>query len=266
LWCTIALKQKTLKDVHTTLTLYHQSDFRQLPRYNTLVDEVHRATPLFFQLLVELLSAEEAIRIMDSTMLEVCKLHRADDYKVVKTKVAFGKNWQGWHYGFKLHASTSLDGILTSIALTAANVHDAQMEYLLLNKYAKLAVGDTLYGASVVRERMYKRYGTIIIAPPHPKQKKKLITPWQLKLLEHRSKIESVFDYLKEHLHLVSSFPHSMNSRRLADLARRSDIDVILEIVPDMQHVFEFLAGTAPEGDAAVRRLADWVRLKLGLG
>jgi hypothetical protein len=29
-------------------------------------------------------------------------------------------------------------------------------------------------------------------------------------LLHMRSKIESVFDYLKEHLHLVSSFPRSM--------------------------------------------------------
>ena len=38
-----------------------------------------------------------------------------------------------------------------------------------------------------------------------------------------------------------------------------------LEIVPEMQHVFQFLAGTAPEADAAIRRLADWVRPKLGL-
>jgi acetyl esterase/lipase len=45
-------------------------------------------------------------------------------------------------------------------------------------------------------------------------------------------------------------------------------VDVTLEIVPEMQHVFQFLAGTAPEADAAIRRLADWVwvRPKLGLG
>ena len=38
------------------------------------------------------------------------------------------------------------------------------------------------------------------------------------------------------------------DSRKLADLARRSGVDVTLEIVPEMQHVFQFLAGTAPEG------------------
>jgi len=56
------------------------------------------------------------------------------------------------------------------------------------------------------------------------------------------------------------------DSRRLADLARKSGVDVTLEIVPEMQHVFQALAGTAPEADAAIRRLADWVRPKLGFG
>ena len=55
------------------------------------------------------------------------------------------------------------------------------------------------------------------------------------------------------------------DSRKLANLARRSGVDVTLEIVPEMQHVFQALAGTAPEADAAIRRLAEWVRPKLGL-
>lgn len=210
LWSTMALQQKTLMDAHRTLSIYHCRDFKQLPAYNTFVDEVHRALPLCFELLTQLLSFEEAVRIMDSTMLPVCKNHRADDYKVAKNIVRWGKNWQGWHFGFKLHASISLEGALCGIALTDASVYDAQMEHLLLNEHARLAVGDTLYGARVMRERMWRRYGTIIIAPPHPKQKKKIATPWQIELLNIRSKIECVFDYLKEHLHLVSSFPRSV--------------------------------------------------------
>ena len=55
------------------------------------------------------------------------------------------------------------------------------------------------------------------------------------------------------------------DSRKLADLARKTGVEVTLEIVPEMQHVFQFLAGTAPEAVAAIRRLADWVRPKLGL-
>jgi hypothetical protein len=209
IWHTIVLKQKTLKDIHDTVSLYHRQDFPRLPPYNTFVAECHRALPDMFALLTSILSDEEAVRIMDSTMLPVCKLHRVDRYKVARNIAAFGKNWQGWHFGFKLHASIGLNGALSGIALTGANVHDAQMEYLLLNEHARVAVGDTLYGARVMRERMWRRYGTVIIAPPHPKQRKKIAAPWQIELLEARSKIESVFDILKEHLHLVSSFPRS---------------------------------------------------------
>lgn len=211
IWHTIVLKQKTLKDIFNHVALYHHGDFPRLPTYQAFVGEIHRALPSCFELLSSMLSYTEAVRIMDATMIPVCKPHRADHYKVAKKQARFGKNWQGWHYGFKLHASISLDGRLCAIALTGANVHDAQMEPLLLNKYTRLAVGDTLYGASVMRNAMWRRYGAVIIAPPHPKQKKKIATLWQIDLLHIRSKIESVFDYLKEHLHLVSSFPRSMN-------------------------------------------------------
>ncbi len=56
------------------------------------------------------------------------------------------------------------------------------------------------------------------------------------------------------------------DSRRLAERARQAGVDATLEIVPEMQHVFQFLAGTAPEADQAIGRLAQWVRPKLGLG
>lgn len=55
------------------------------------------------------------------------------------------------------------------------------------------------------------------------------------------------------------------DSRRLADRARKAGVDVRLDAVPEMQHVFHFAAGHAPEADDAIRRLAEWVRPKLGL-
>lgn len=55
------------------------------------------------------------------------------------------------------------------------------------------------------------------------------------------------------------------DSRALADALRRADVEVKLDIFPEMQHVFHFLAGTAPEADDAIRRQAAWVRPRLGL-
>jgi acetyl esterase/lipase len=55
------------------------------------------------------------------------------------------------------------------------------------------------------------------------------------------------------------------DSRHLAQKARDAGVQVMIEIEPGMQHVYHFLAGTAPEADAAIGRLAAWVRPKLGL-
>ena len=55
------------------------------------------------------------------------------------------------------------------------------------------------------------------------------------------------------------------DSRRLAEHARKAGVDVRLDVFPEMQHVFHFAAGHAPEADEAIRKLAEWVRPKLGL-
>lgn len=210
IWNTCTLHQKTLKDMYRTLQLYHARDFKKLPSYQTFVRRAHQLLPLMLSLLEQILCDKEPVRIMDATMLPVSRPHRAYRHKVAKGIAQFGKNWQGWHYGFKLHASVSLDGKLCGLALTGANVYDAQAMVKILNEHCVLAVGDTLYGAKVTGSIIKKKFGTVIISPPWPSQKKKLATPWQLDLLNQRSKIECVFDYLKEHLNLVSSFPRSV--------------------------------------------------------
>jgi monoterpene epsilon-lactone hydrolase len=55
------------------------------------------------------------------------------------------------------------------------------------------------------------------------------------------------------------------DSRRLAERARKAGVDVRLDVFPEMQHVFHFAAGHAPEADDAIRKLALWVRPKLAL-
>jgi monoterpene epsilon-lactone hydrolase len=56
------------------------------------------------------------------------------------------------------------------------------------------------------------------------------------------------------------------DSQALAEAVRRADGEVKLDVYPEMQHVFQFLAGVAPEADGAIRDIAAWVRPKLGLG
>jgi len=52
---------------------------------------------------------------------------------------------------------------------------------------------------------------------------------------------------------------------QLAQHARKAGVDVRIDIFPEQQHTFQMGAGRAPEADHAIRKLAQWVRPKLGL-
>ena len=210
IWSTVILEQKKLKDIYRFMKRYHKEEFPRFPNYQNFVKQCHRCIPVMTQLLMLSLDTSAPLRFVDSTMLQVCKLIRANSHKVAKGIAAFGKNHQGWHYGFKLHASVSPNGTLCGIRFTPANEHDAQQLPYLVQGNAKIAVGDGTYNARVMREQLWNEQGVFVLAPPHPKQKKKLITAWQHMLLTARPKVECVFDYLKEHMHLVSSFPRSV--------------------------------------------------------
>lgn len=210
IWDALNCRSKTLKGIYEHTQMYHQDDFQRWPKYNSFVDECHRVFPLCIVLLEQILSQSSQLVFVDSTMLEVCKLVRADRHKVAKKVADFGKNHQGWHYGFKMHISANFQKQLCSIVFTSANQNDAQQLPKLLNGNVKIAVGDGGYSAGVMREYINKKYGTIIISPPHFKQKKKVITFWQDELLKLRPKIETIFDFLKEHMNIVTSFARSI--------------------------------------------------------
>ncbi len=55
------------------------------------------------------------------------------------------------------------------------------------------------------------------------------------------------------------------NPQRLAEAAKKAHVDVTLKIAEGMQHVYEFMAGRAPEADEAIADMAIWLRPKIGL-
>jgi acetyl esterase/lipase len=55
------------------------------------------------------------------------------------------------------------------------------------------------------------------------------------------------------------------NAQRLGEAAQKAHVDVTLKIAEGMQHVYEFMAGRAPEADKAIADMAIWLRPKIGL-
>lgn len=214
LFSSFVAPQRTMKGIYIWAQTYYYRRFH-LPSYKSWVRKCHQALPGMYQILDRLLVKNAPIRFMDSTMLHVCKLVRADRHKVARGVAAIGRNWQGWHYGFKLHAACNARGQLAAVFFTPANAHDGQQIPHLVNGATVIAVGDGTYNASVMRRKMWREHRAYILAPPHPKQNKKLLERWQLLLLRQRTKVECTFDYLKEHLLLETSFPRSVQGYAL---------------------------------------------------
>lgn len=210
IWDGLCEPHKNLSSVYDWIEREYNDYFPRLPRYQNFVAHVHRMLPQMVWLLQSLLVSGAPIRFADSTMLPVCKPIRADRHKVAKNFAQFGKNWQGWHYGFKLHAAIDHMNRLAALVFTPANEHDNQVMERLVNNRTSVLVGDSHYGGSVMRKRLWKRYETLVIAPPHHTQKKKMATDWQMLLLHMRPKIEATFGKLKEQRYLVTSFPRSI--------------------------------------------------------
>lgn len=209
-WDGLTEPHKTLKAVYSWIRRDYGDCFPKLPTYQNFVAHCHRLLPTMVWLLQALLRYDAKLRFADSTMLEVSKHHRADRHEVAAGIAAWGKNWQGWHFGFKLHASIDHENNLTGICFTPADVYDAQRMEELAKGATRVLVGDSHYGASPMCKRLWNKHGIIVIAPPHYKQRRKLMSSLQFLLLNMRSKIEATFDYLKEHMHLVTSFPRSI--------------------------------------------------------
>ena len=209
LFSSFVAPQRTLKGIYIWAQTFFYRKFN-LPSYKSWIRKCHQALPAMLLLLDLTLDKQAPLRLMDSTMLHVCKLIRSDRHKVAKGIANYGANWQGWHYGFKLHVSIAPTGRFSALRFTAANAHDAQQIPYLVNEFTLFAVGDGTYNARVMRERIWREYRCLVVAPPHPKQSKKLLAEWQKQLLGKRVKIECTFDYLKEHLFLESSFPRSI--------------------------------------------------------
>jgi len=207
IWDGLNEPHKTLSSLYSWIVRDYADCFPKMPAYQNFVAHCHRLLPVLVEILGSLLVSGAPLRFCDSTMLQVCKNVRADRHRVARNIAQWGKNWQGWHYGFKLHAAVDKDGRLAAVCFTPANEYDAQHVEQLVNKATKVVVGDSHYAAGPMVRRLWKRYGIVVIAN---NRKRALMSSWQHLLLAMRPKVEAAFGKLKEQHFLVTSFPRSV--------------------------------------------------------
>lgn len=212
IWSMGLVGTKTWRGCYNLIANSHAKDFPNLPTYAGFVEALHRIFPLLVTILEQLLPAqtEEYLRLIDATKLPVCKNVRIDSHKVAKGIAKRGKTSQGWFYGFKLHLGVSGTGTLRSAYFTSGNVHDGKLTQKLLKNFQGIGVGDAGYLLKESSRQAFFRTQKIWLLTGVRKNMGKLMTKDEQRLLKVRQRVEGVFDYLKEHLSLVTSFARSV--------------------------------------------------------
>lgn len=178
LWKGLTVQQHTLKDIWKWLRREQKQNFPRVPKYKGFLAHCHRNLKVLASLLEKLLLTTSRIRLVDSTVLQVCKLSRADSHKVAGEVASFGKNGSGWHFGFKLHATFNPDGLLAAFCFTPANESDV-MQLPRLVEENMVAVGNAGYTARVMRGKLWREKRCLVVSTPRQKQNSQVLTNWQ---------------------------------------------------------------------------------------
>ena len=169
----------------------------------------------FFGYIVDALSRKGLIlkkgTIVDSTFIEAPSSTKNKD-KTRDPDAHSAKKGNTWHFGYKAHVGVDKDsGIVHSVEVTSANVHDVSMVPALLTGDEEVVYGDSGYlGAdkrddSVKKNKNGKKINYKINKRPSQSKNRSVRSQAQIKRREHekssvRSKVEHVFAVVKGQL------------------------------------------------------------------
>jgi hypothetical protein len=202
-----------LKRLYELLRDRFGCDFR-LPEYNNFVSGMNKVSVYCLLFVKAVLGVRNTtagdICFCDGTKIEVCRIYREKRCKTMKCIATKSKSTTGWWYGLKLHVLSDKHGNLMKIKFTTATTS----ERVILSEFM-----DTVQDSIIVADAGYVSRDLDIQASKHNnklltavrKNMKTLATIYDNTCMNMRSRIETVFDILKERYHLVSSSPRSVS-------------------------------------------------------
>jgi hypothetical protein len=192
---------KSLKKFYLFLQYYHKKEFPNLLSYKRfLVLEKRCFFPLFafFNFVSAVCDGESFI---DSTAMPVCHIKREYVNKVFFNMAKKSKSTMGWFYGFKLHLITNVQGHPISFTITKGNVDDRKVPQSLFSKIFGKIYGDKGYISKEFLSKMKEKMIYIVTAIKS-NMKPQIISIHDSHRLTERTRIETVFNVLKNNLNL----------------------------------------------------------------
>jgi hypothetical protein len=146
---------------------------------------------------------------IDSTAVSVCENPYISSSRITRGYAGRGKTGKGWFFGFKAHGVCTKAGELPDLFFTTGRVQDSQVVSGITKDLEGLFAEDAGYvlKEEVFQER-YERHRHIMSAPG--KNMNRVMSGEQKQLFRERSRIETIWDVLKERFQLVYHLARGM--------------------------------------------------------
>lgn len=145
------------------------------------------------------LNRTDPIRLVDSAPVTVVTYTRGSRCSSVVGSEYFGvvTSKKGKVYGFRLHATVTVDQLIDEWVLAPSSVPDPQvLDELVLDQRDLVLIGDKIYNDTEREERHWRKRGTLLLPLRKENQKKQWPKGVQKALGYFRHAIETVFSTL----------------------------------------------------------------------
>ena len=154
------------------------------------------------------------IYIVDSMPILVCGFGRAHFCKRFKDISSYGyyASKKETYYGLKLHAAVTLEGYITDIEITAANVDDRAILWEIFEStYQPIILGDKGYIDDELAQDLKDEKGLKLLALKRNNSKKPYPKEFRNWISKHRRRIETTFSQLTEQFHVNEVLVNSLS-------------------------------------------------------
>jgi Transposase DDE domain len=184
------------------------------------------------KLMAERLNRQSDLFAIDSMPLEICKLAREQRNKMGKESEhhapdkGYCASQNKYFYGYKLHSVCSASGVIESLDLTKASVHDVHYLKDVKELFSNCIItGDKGYIGRQHQINLFETAGIQLEVPLRNNQKEQKPVMWILKKV--RKRIETVFSQLCDQFMIQRNYAKSFTGFKSRVLAKVTGFTVL---------------------------------------
>ena len=201
-------------------------------QYNDRRKLLFEQTERVRKLMAERLNSQADVFAIDSMPLEICKISREQRNKMGKESELYSPDkgycasQKKYFYGYKLHSVCSAAGVIESLDLTKASVHDVHYLKDVKELFSNCTIiGDKGYIGRQHQINLFETAGIELEVPLRSNQKEQKPMMWILKKI--RKRIETVFSQLCDQFMIQRNYAKSFTGFKSRILAKVSGLTIL---------------------------------------